>query len=402
MPPPRIVIAGTGIAGTVTAHGLARSPAEVICLERSAAGDQAEAGTGLNIGPNAMTALRLYLPDLAGTLAAAGLPWRRWTAALTDGTPLLDLDVADLAGVPGLRIRWAELYRILRRGLPVRYGCEATGVVRQADGRASVRVATPAGPEIIRDVDLVVAAEGRYSRLRRLIAGLSQPRHLGVVMYRTLWEAGPGCPIDDYGQWFNGPNRLLAFRVPGDLVYCAGTFPLEPPDAPVPAAMKDAEILRGLYRPDSGPPSREAGYLIEGVARHVDTIHWARVQEETILYAPAGWPVVFLGDAAHPMIPTLGQGATQSIEDGCSTADAIRAALASGAIAAVPEAVEARRSGRARFALDLSRAASDTLLAGADPIEGTREKAGPDFRSALVRLYRDVDPPLAPVHQPGA
>ncbi|TGD96334.1 FAD-dependent oxidoreductase [Methylobacterium nonmethylotrophicum] len=392
----RIVIAGAGVAGAVTAHGLARMPAEVICLERSPAGDQDEAGTGLNIGPNAMTALRLHLPDLAGTLAAAGLPWRRWTADLTDGTRLLDLDVAALARGPGLRIRWAELYRILRRGLPVRYGCEATDLLRQPDGRASVRVATPAGPETIPDVDLVVAADGRYSRLRRLIAGPSQPRHLGIVMYRALWEAGPACPIDDYGQWFNGPNRLLAFRVPGDLVYCAGTFPLDPPDAPVPAAMKDAEILRGLYRPASGPPSRAAGYLIEGIARHVGSIHWARVQEDAILYAPAGWPVVLVGDAAHPMIPTLGQGATQSIEDGCSTADAIRAALANGAIAAVPGAVEARRGSRARFALDLSRAASDTLLAGADPVAGTREKAGPAFRSALERLYRDVDPPLAP------
>ena len=51
------------------------------------------------------------------------------------------------------------------------------------------------------------------------------PNFLGVCLFRLPFPAGADRPIDDYGQWFNGPNRLLAFRVPGDFVYCAGSIP---------------------------------------------------------------------------------------------------------------------------------------------------------------------------------
>src|SRR4051794_25703960 len=61
MPPPepfRIVIAGAGIAGSILAQGLMHQPGlDVICLEQVGPDDHAEAGTGLNIGPNAIKAL---------------------------------------------------------------------------------------------------------------------------------------------------------------------------------------------------------------------------------------------------------------------------------------------------------------------------------------------------------
>ena len=60
---PKIVVVGAGVAGSLIASGLRdRADCEVICLERAGAEDQAEAGTGLNIGPNAMTCLDLHLP----------------------------------------------------------------------------------------------------------------------------------------------------------------------------------------------------------------------------------------------------------------------------------------------------------------------------------------------------
>ena len=55
----RIVIVGAGVAGCIMARTLAQLPgAEVICLERVARDDHSESGTGLNIGPNAVQALR--------------------------------------------------------------------------------------------------------------------------------------------------------------------------------------------------------------------------------------------------------------------------------------------------------------------------------------------------------
>ena len=64
---PRIVVAGAGVAGSLIVSGLReRTDCEVIGLERVGADDHSEAGTGLNIGPNAMKCLGLHLPREVG------------------------------------------------------------------------------------------------------------------------------------------------------------------------------------------------------------------------------------------------------------------------------------------------------------------------------------------------
>ena len=113
----RIVIVGAGVAGCIMARTLSQLPgAEVVCLERVAQGDHAESGTGLNIGPNARLALQAHDPALTGAITAAGLPWRTWRISLTDGTVLFDLPLSEVASNDGWRIRWSELYRVLREG----------------------------------------------------------------------------------------------------------------------------------------------------------------------------------------------------------------------------------------------------------------------------------------------
>ena len=73
---PRIVIAGAGIAGSLIASGLReRTDCELICLERVGPQEQGEAGTGLNIGPNAIKALGLHLPREAEAIVRNSLPW---------------------------------------------------------------------------------------------------------------------------------------------------------------------------------------------------------------------------------------------------------------------------------------------------------------------------------------
>jgi salicylate hydroxylase len=130
--------------------------------------------------------------------------------------------------------------------------------------------------------------------------------------------------------------------------------------------------------------------LSDAVVRHVDQIHWARLQEGSVTYSDQPG-VLLTGDAAHPMVPTLGQGATQACEDACVVVEEITAALDGGApLAEAPARVAARRLERARFVVELSRAATDTMLAGADPVTGTRWKTEPAFKEQLRRLYCDV------------
>ncbi len=393
---PKIAIVGAGVAGAILAHLLQDRPGlEIVTYERVGPDDHSEAGTGLNVGPNALKALALASPSLERAVRAASFAWRRWTVALTDGSPLMDLDLADVADNTGIRIRWSDLYRVLRAAAKdsIRYG-EIVAHAEVGPSKVALTIAKTADPhtQTYDTADLLVVAEGRYSALRDALFGAAKQRFVGAALFRTLCAAPEDlpCPIDDYGQWFSGPNRLLAFRVPGGAVYCAGSCPL-PPGAPLHDEMKTAAYLRKLYAPREGALSSAAAFLVDNMARNVERLHWARLQEGPMVFEHPSGRVLALGDAAHPMVPTLGQGATQAVEDACVTGLAILQALEAGQpLASVPAEVGRLRRDRVRFCMNLSRQASDTMLAGGEPIAGARWKTEPDFRAKLAQLYRDV------------
>jgi salicylate hydroxylase len=392
--PLRIVIVGAGVAGCIVARTLAQCPGvEVTCLERVARDDHSEAGTGLNIGPNAIKLLRAQDPALADAVTAASLPWKSWRTSLTDGTELFTLPLSDVADNDGVRIRWSELYRVLREGAgdAVRYGVTVSDIGRGADGRC--RLGYTAGAETVQldDIDLLIGADGRYAHTRRALSGAPAMRQVGVAIFRLLVPDTAAGLIDDYEQWFNGPHRLLAFRVPPGHIYIAGTFPLAA-GAEISAGDKSADALRRCYLPAAGAPGAQAAWLIDTLCAHVDDIHWARLQETEAGYRDADAPLLYLGDAAHGMVPTLGQGATQAIEDGCVAAALVAGRLAAGSrdVQEWLRAFDAKRSARIRFVMDFSLEASDTLFAGSDPVAGALKKVQPPFRAKLSRLYRDV------------
>lgn len=394
----RIVVAGAGIAGSLIASGLAgREDVELICLERVGASDHMDAGTGLNIGPNAIKALKAAMPERAQAIASNSLAWERWSIALTSGRLLMDLPLHNVADNAGIRIRWAELYALLRKPLDsvIRYGAELVSCGRDDVGLFVVYRDRATMTDVrIGNIDLLVAGDGRYSKIREHFVSREEPRFLGVCLYRLLFPAGPDCPVEDYGQWFNGPNRLLAFRVPADFVYCAGSFPIGD-DGIVSDEMKTPQFLRRAYTPQGGTLCPEAAYLVEAIEQYADRIHWARLQDGTTRYE-AGEGVLLVGDSAHPMVPTLGQGATQAVEDACVVVDEVRRALAAGtSLKDVPTRVASRRTERAEFVVSFSRDATDTMLAGSDPVAGTLKKLEPAFTSRLERLYRDVPVPLS-------
>jgi len=396
----RIVIVGAGVAGSVMARRLSLLPgAEVTCLERVARDHHAEAGTGLNVGPNAVKALKLTDPELARLVTQSSLPWASWRISLTDGTELLNLKLAEVAESPGWRIRWSELYRVLREaaGTCVHYGCEITGVARAASHPCKAKVAWIQDGRVghIDDIDLLIAADGRYSLVRRVMSGEPKVRQTGVAISRVLVPDTSKGLIDDYEQWFNGPNRLLAFRVPPGHVYVACAFPI-PPDADIQPHSKTADTLRAVYTPRSSLPSAQARWLIETVCANVAETHWARMQEHDVLYRAADCNVLYLGDAAHGMVPTLGQGATQAIEDGATAASLIEQRYRQGQhdVSIWLSEIEGLRKARMRFVMEFSLEATDTLLEGADPVSGSRHKNEPSFRNRLHLLYNDVGLPM--------
>jgi salicylate hydroxylase len=395
----RVVIVGGGVAGCVMARRLSRLEGlEVTCLERVSRDDHSEAGTGLNVGPNAVKAVKAIDPELADLITESSYLWHNWRISLTDGTVLFDLPLVNVADGPGWRIRWSELYRVLREaaGDSVFYGCEITEIGRDPADPRKTSIAWSEGGKTQRlgDIDLLIAGDGRYSAVRRAISGEPAVRQTGVAIFRLLVPDTSGGLIDDYEQWFNGPNRLLSFRVPPGHIYVAGTFPI-PPDEQIADSAKTPDALRAAYTPRNAPPSDQARWLIDTVCDNVADTHWARMQEHELLYRAADCNVLYLGDAAHGMVPTLGQGATQALEDAANAAALITRRFTNGKrdVAEWLTEIEALRQARMRFVMEFSLEATDTMLEGADPVEGTRHKNEASFQAKLKALYRDVGLP---------
>ncbi len=388
----RIGVIGTGVAGSLFTAAARRDNPDVdlVAFDRIASGAREDAGTGLNIGPNALKALRRDGGMALEALHGVSLPWRRWLIALTNGTTLIDLDLMDVAEEPGLRIRWADLYAVMRGASApaTRYDRALEAVEEDAQGRLAPVFRDAAG-QLRREgaFDLLVAGDGRYSRLRELAAGKPIASFPGIGTWRLLVKTDGRGPIGDYGQYFCGHARLLSFALPDGYVYIAGSFPLAG-EGPIPPEIRTAEAQSRYFLPAQGAPSREVAWMLDQLALHVEDCNWARTQEIDTLHQAADGRVLLIGDAAHAMFQTLGQGATQAIEDALAAAAVLRESPASPQ--ALCDAYEARRGDRVAFAKDFTREATDTLLPGTDPVAGSLKKAQEPFLSKLRTLYLDV------------
>jgi salicylate hydroxylase len=400
----KIAIIGCGVAGSVLAASLRRlDGVELVCYEKASAQDHGDAGTGLNVGPNAIKVLQHSDPELAREVIAASYDWSRWTCSDTAGQPIFDFPLSDCADRPGIRIRWSELYRVLRAPLAgcVRFGTQVLEVEPdpQAPGRFFVASQNPDGT-LRRDdgFDLVVATDGRYSALRPQFAGAWTPRHVASTIYRLLVPDTSDGLMGDYAWWFNGNKRLLAFRVPPGHVYIAGSFALPAPGADIPAQDRQPGAMAGHYFPAQGEPCPQVRWMVQQLEQHHDQIHWARLQETPPLFHAPGGQVLFLGDCAHGMVPTLGQGATQAVEDACVAARVIGKALAGGDgrvtaadVTAMTAEISRLRMGRIEWVMALSLEATRAMLSGGEPQRDMGRLRGPQWRSDLTRLWSGTD-----------
>jgi salicylate hydroxylase len=387
----RIAIVGAGVAGGVLATGLREVPGvQTVVVEQVDRDDHENAGNGLNIGPNALRTLRRALPEMAAKLERVSLPWKAWTASTIEGEPLYRIALAEVADSEGLRIRWADLYRICREAIrdELRFNTRCVAALpgalelSQADGSTAR----------LEGFDLVVAADGRYSRLREQLCGAPAVRHLGNANFRILLPAAREVGIDDLEQWYHGPNRLLAFRVADGRVYLSGNFPIEP-GADIPPQCKSARYLREIYTPHAGRLEARAAWLLDGACARSDELHWSRVQEGSTRFHDDSARVLFVGDAAHPMVPMLGQGATSAIEDAALLLTMLRAAPD----ADVPSLVRAfaeTRAERVAFVTGFSWESSDTLQPGVDAVAANRTRNSSAYKAKMRRLYTDIPDPL--------
>ena len=308
---PRILIVGGGIGGLFAANALIAHGLDVAVYEQAPA--LGEVGAGVYLTPNAVRQMeRVGLGPAVEKWGARVGPQSYYFRH--DGTPIAPVQVTDASGWnANFGMHRADLVDFLAAALPagvVRCGHRAVRFEEQGDV-ARVKFANGA----VVEADVVVGADGIHSELRPCVFPPSTPVFHGTISYRGLVarERLPEWPMDRWLMWAGPSRHFLVFPVRhGEMVNYVGFVPADEEMKESWSAAGDPEVLRREF----------AGWdpRIATVLRQVDkTFRWALYDREPLPTWSKG-RLTLLGDAAHPMLPHLGQGANQSIEDGMALA----------------------------------------------------------------------------------
>ncbi|GAA4611822.1 3-hydroxybenzoate 6-hydroxylase [Actinoallomurus liliacearum] len=307
-----VVVVGGGIGGLATAYALATSGRSVSVLER--APEFTEVGAGLQMAPNATRILKDW--GLLDEVLEAGVAPRRllFKDAL-DGSELTHLNLDDefvrRYGGPYVVIHRSDLLAILARaceraGVNLVADCDVQDVVAAADG------ATARGRSGEHRASLAVAADGLHSTLRARFSDDS-PVCSGYVAYRGAF------PVAELGSRIDPET----FR---DVVVYLG-----PGCHLVQYALRRGEVFNTVAVFES--PAYQRGEREWGGPEELDAAFSGACPEVRggleSLWRNRRWPMydrlpipkwvdgrlVLTGDAAHPMLQYLAQGACQAIED---------------------------------------------------------------------------------------
>ena len=308
---PKVMIIGGGIGGLFAANALIAQGLRISVYEQASA--LGEVGAGVYVTPNAVRHLeRVGLGPAVEKWGARVGPASHYFRH--DGTPIAPVQVSDASGWnANFGMHRADFVDFLAANLPagiVHTGHHAVGFEQNGD-TARVKFANGATAE----ADLVIAADGIHSELRPYVFPPSKPVFHGTVAYRGLVsrEHLPDWPMDRWQMWAGPSRHFLVFPVRhGTMVNYVGFVPADEEMKESWSAPGDPAVLRHAF--DGWDPR------ISQVLKQVDTtFRWALYDREPLPTWTQG-RLTLLGDAAHPMLPHLGQGANQSIEDGMALA----------------------------------------------------------------------------------
>lgn len=360
----RAAVVGAGIGGLAAGIALSRAGWTVTVYE--SATELRALGAGLSIWPNGVRALRaLGLGAVAEGALKSGGALRR-----ADGEVLAKFDPESIEarfGAPLVGLHRADLHEALIGGL----GVERVSLGMRLSGLDGEELRFAGGS--VERADLVVGADGINSVVRAALLGDGEPRDSGIVAFRGVSRFDGAVPA---GEWWGPGNVAGLLPLRGGRVYWYVAFRGEP-----------------AFRALQSHISEYGGTVGEIVGRTPD--------DEVLVHRlfdrdpAAGWSrgaTTLLGDAAHPMLPFLGQGACSALEDAVALGEAVSSGTA------VPEALAAYEAARVKRTAGLvigSRRAARLALIDSGTGRRLRNAIVPRVPEAL-RLRR-LDPYLKPV-----
>jgi salicylate hydroxylase len=308
-----IAVIGGGIGGLAAALSLHAAGFDVEVYEQ--AQGLREVGAGLVLTPNATRLLdRVGLRAQLDALAIAPLAWRqrRWE----DGRTLLHTPTLRGDGTPATfyTVHRADLLATLMRAVPaarLHLGHRLTGLT---DDGARVTARFDNGARI--EADLLVGADGIHSSVRGLLFGAERPRFTGCVAYRGLVPAERLAHLDlpCESQLWLGPGRHFV-HYPVHSGALINFVCLIDRDAWTKESWTEpGEVADALAAFDGWHAQ------VRAIVSSVDeTFVWGLFDRAPLKRWSVG-RVTLLGDACHPMLPFLAQGAAQAIEDAATLA----------------------------------------------------------------------------------
>jgi salicylate hydroxylase len=304
-----ITLVGAGIAGLACARALALRGARVTVLEQADA--IREVGAGLQISPNGAAVLRGL--GLGAALESAGMA--------ATGVRLIDGPTAE--PVLSMDLRRRE-FRLLHRADLIALlvdGAREAGVEVRLLQRIETVDLTGPRPRLVTaqgatyTPDLLIGADGLQSRTRAALNGAAAPVFTGQVAWRAVLpetddtaavaevHMGPGRHLVSYPLREGRQRNIVAVEERSRWVEESWSLRDDPMDLRLAFETFSPRVRGWLDRVEE--------VYLWGLFRHPVARHWH------------GGRAVLLGDAAHPTLPFLAQGANMALEDAWVLADCL-------------------------------------------------------------------------------